>query len=241
MHSQLDISKMMMIWVATAAVLRWYSDDRVLIAVRCLLLRSTMGRCVRHVRSPWLKRHGWPASCSALCCARLPWGGSPWLCSRHAVASESEWRQSRGCAPSPLRGGRSESRGSGGPIFVHHPCGGRGPAGVRGSTFHWLFSVEAVHPSAAQRRSGRRGRLTREKPTKSRPQDPGRTPAAAGVVYKNRAPRFPGLRCSSDYRQVSTEHSKVTEETWADHLDELALNVFTDSGLAWIQQRCHVM
>ncbi len=47
-----------------------------------------------------------------------------------------------------------------GPVFVHHPCGGRGPAGVRGLTFRRFFAGEAAGAASPD-----------QKPTKSRPAD----------------------------------------------------------------------
>ncbi len=86
----------------------------------------------------------------------------------------------------------------GGPNFVHHPCGGRGPAGVRGSAFRWFFSGEAAPPGAAPRRGGRRGpphpRKTNEMSTPGPRPDPG---CRRGGALKSgphlKSPIFEGL------------------------------------------------
>lgn len=54
-------------------------------------------------------------------------------------------------------------------------------------------------------------------------------------------PPYPSsLRRKSDF-QGSIEHKEVTEETWADHFDELALDAAIDSADMPSRQRCHVM
>ena len=52
--------------------------------------------------------------------------------------------------------GHSYTLGFRDPGFVHYPCSGRGPAGVRGSTFRVFLLSRTAPPAAAPPRGGRR-------------------------------------------------------------------------------------